>query len=163
MELSISEYLEKDIIEINKVWNDAVITNQNFPYDNELTEISGKIFFAKHDFVGVVKVDYEIVGLYILAPNSIGHCKHQASCYYVLKPKYIHTGIGEQLIEHSLAKAKELGFEIMVLKVVSTNEDLIEILNHLGFIQDGKIPNGYKTKKGNYLDMLTYYYMLANK
>ena len=60
-----------------------------------------------------------------------------------------------------MKKAKELGFQILLLDtVVATNTFAIRLYKKLGFTQLGVIPNGFLMKDGHYEDIIPHYHVL---
>ncbi len=56
------------------IWNEVVEDGIAFPKTDRLDAESGKKFFAAQTYNGGAEVDGEVIGLYILHPNSIGRC-----------------------------------------------------------------------------------------
>ena len=68
-----------------------------------------------------------------------------------LKPAY-------EFVKKCLEKAKEIGFKILQFNaVVATNTSALKLYKKLGFIQLGKIPNGFLLKNGKYEDIIPHY------
>lgn len=62
------------------------------------------------------------------------------------------------MVLHSLAKGKELGFEVLQFNaVVKSNEAAIGLYEKLGFHRLGVVSKGYKVKTGVYEDIVLYY------
>ena len=57
----------------------------------------------------------EIVGTYVLRANQRGLGSHVSNVGYMVRPGHAGRGIGMQLGEHSLANAKEKGFQALSL------------------------------------------------
>lgn len=69
--------------------------------------------------------------------------------------------IGEILVRHSLAKAKELGFGVMQFNaVVASNKPALALYEKLGFVRLGTIPKGFRMKDGSYEDIVPHYHEL---
>ncbi|MDO4540063.1 MAG: GNAT family N-acetyltransferase [Syntrophomonadaceae bacterium] len=158
MDIVIDAYGEKDLAEMISIWNEIVEEGIAFPQLELLTIDSGKEFFDQQDFVGVAKCDDKVAGLYILHPNNVGRCGHQANTGYAVDSNMRGLKIGESLVRHSLQKAKELGYKLMILNaVVRDNESAIHIYNKLGFIKLGIVPQGFLLKTGEYQDTIVFY------
>lgn len=157
--MRIEAYTDADLPAMLKIWNEIVEAGQYFPQESPETQSSGKDFFASQSFCGVSKnVDGEITGLYILHPNNIGRCGHICNASYGVASGNRGKGIGRALVEHSLAKAKELGFRIMQFNAVTSDNTAANTLYpELGFIRLGTIPQGFHRPNGSWQDINLYY------
>ena len=161
MDILINEYQETDIKDMIDIWNEIVEDGIAFPQVEFLTEQTGKLFFEKQDFVGVARYNGNIVGLYILHPNNVGRCGHQANASYAVSKKMRGMKVGEKLVLHSLEKANELNYKLMIFNaVVKGNDNAIHIYNKLGFIKIGEIPKGFMLKTGTFQDIILFYHEL---
>lgn len=141
-----------------EIWNSIVEEGMSFPQEEKLTIEGARSFFTEQSYTGVAEEHGEILGLYIVHPNSVGRCGHIANASYGVKPNHQGKGIGEKLVIDSLKVARSLGFRIMQFNaVVSTNKGAIHLYKKLGFTSLGVIPNGFKQKDGSYVDMIPFY------
>ena len=103
----------------------------------------------------------EIVGLYILHPNNVGRCGHICNTSYAVKDGVRGRHIGEQLVRHSMAQGKTLGYRILQFNaVVATNASALHLYRRLGFKQLGVIPGGFLMPDGHYEDIIPHYHEL---
>jgi len=163
MNIEIKAYDKENIAEIIYIWNEVVQDGIAFPQMDLLTEISGNDFFSKQSFTGIAyNTDRkEIVGLYILHPNSVGRCGHISNASYAVKKGMRGHRIGEKLVIHSMNKAKELNFKILQFNaVVKSNEYALRLYEKLGFTKLGIITNGFLMKDGTYEDIIPHYCIL---
>lgn len=161
MEYEIMPYTEADVDAMIEIWNEVVRDGAAFPQLDELNHKTGVEFFGRQDFAGVAKVNGEVAGLYILHPNNVGRCGHHANASYAVSSKMRGMKIGEGLVRHSLEKAKELGYRILIFNaVVKGNDRAIQLYTKLGFQRVGLIPGGYLLKNGVYQDIYVYYHVL---
>jgi GNAT superfamily N-acetyltransferase len=80
------------------------------------------------------------VGAYYIRPNFVGRAAHIANAgYFVLAP-YRGTGVGTQLVEHSLRAARELGFDALMFNLVFESNPARQMYQRLGFEEVGRIP-----------------------
>lgn len=163
MEVTVRSFIYEDIPEMVAIWNEVVEDGLAFPQMEYLDKKSGLDFFESQSFTGVA-VDIhtnQVVGMYILHPNNIGRCGHISNASYAVKGSERGRSIGELLVLHSIAKAKEIGFLILQFNaVLSTNIGAIHLYQKLGFVQLGTIPGGFLMKDGSYQDIIPHYYML---
>ncbi|MBE6828778.1 MAG: GNAT family N-acetyltransferase [Ruminococcaceae bacterium] len=163
MSITVRKFTRKDIPTMIIVWNEIVEDGIAFPQTKLLDEKSGMDFFENQSFTGVA-IEQEtgnLVGLYILHPNNVGRCGHICNASYAVKGDERGKKIGEILVLHCIAKAKEIGFKILQFNaVVNTNTAALHLYKKLGFVQLGVIPGGFLMKDGSYQDIIPHYYLL---
>ena len=145
------------------IWNQVVEEGIAFPQMDELTEETGKAFFAgqTHNAVAVDEATGEAVGMYILHPNNIGRCGHIGNASYAVRRDRRGRHIGEKLVRDSLIQAKCHGFTLMQFNaVVESNIHARHLYERLGFQPLGIIPGGFCMKDGHYENICLYYYQL---
>ena len=161
MEVMVQNYKEEDLADLILIWNEVVDEGVAFPQMEDLTKESAKDFFESQDYVGVAKVNGRIEGLYILHPNNVGRCGHQANASYAVSAGARGCKIGERLVMDSLERAKELGYRLLIFNaVVKGNERAIKLYTKLGFVKVGEIPGGFLLKDGNYQDTMMFYHTI---
>lgn len=163
MAIEVRPFTNKDIPDMVTIWNEIVEEGIAFPQIELLDDRNGSEFFESQSFTGVAieKETDKIVGLYILHPNNVGRCGHISNASYAVKRSERGKRIGEILVLHCIAKAKEIGFKILQFNaVVCTNVAALRLYKKLGFIQLGIVPKGFLVKDGSYQDIILYYYML---
>lgn len=160
--MKVRKYTEKDIPEMVRIWNIVVEDGVAFPQEENLTNESGREFFASQNYCGVAEDDNGAVcGIYILHPNNIGRCGHICNASYAVDRDMRGLHIGEKLVTDCLAQAKKLGFGVMQFNaVVATNTHARHLYERLGFTQLGVIPKGFRMKDGHYEDICPYYHEL---
>ena len=161
--LKIEEYSTKYINDAIAIWNDIVEDGVAFPQTDLLDPQTGDEFFKSQSFTGIA-IDAnsgEVVGLYILHPNTVGRCGHISNASYAVKKDKRGQHIGEFLVKDCLAKAKEIGFRILQFNaVVESNTHARHLYERLGFVQIGTIPNGFLMKDGHFENICPYYHEL---
>lgn len=163
MEIEIKQYKTADNKEAIAIWNEVVEEGVAFPQLETLDNDSGDEFFKSQSFTGIAKKSEngETVGLYILHPNNVGRCGHICNASYAVRSDLRGQHIGEILVRHCMAKAKELGFGVLQFNaVVRTNESALKLYKKLGFTQLGVIPKGFLMKDGLYEDIIPHYISL---
>lgn len=158
--LKIIKYSEEYANPSIEIWNDIVQDGIAFPQTELLTQKTASDFFNSQSFTGLAldSDSDQVVGLYILHPNNVGRCGHIANASYAVKKDRRGQHIGEFLVMDCLKKAKELGFKILQFNaVVATNTSALKLYKKLGFVQLGKIPNGFLLKSGEYEDIIPHY------
>ena len=100
----------------------------------------------------------EIVGTYALKSNQPGHGAHVANAGYMVARSSRGQGIGRVLGEHSLAKARELGYAAMQFNmVVAANRAAVELWRRLGFRVVGTLPRVFRLPEGGLVDAFVMY------
>ncbi|MBQ8506725.1 MAG: GNAT family N-acetyltransferase [Clostridia bacterium] len=163
MNIIIKPYSREIINEANAIWNRVVEDGVAFPQEEFLDVESGHAFFSEQDFTGIAyDADTgEAVGLYILHPNNIGRCGHICNASYAVRADLRGHHIGEALVRHCLAKAKELGYGVLQFNaVVASNHSALHLYEKLGFVRLGVIPRGFRMKDGHYEDIIPHYHEL---
>jgi GNAT superfamily N-acetyltransferase len=98
--------------------------------------------------------DGSVVGTYLLKPNGRGPGSHVANAGFMVAPAARGGGIGRQLAEHCLARAREAGYLAMQFNaVVATNESAIRLWQNLGFAIVGTVPQAYRHRTAGAVDI----------
>lgn len=158
--LEIRECGSADVPGAAAVWNEVVREGRAFPQTEELTESAARGFFAAQDFTAAAVEDGRVLGMYILHPNNVGRCGHQANASYAVASAARGRGVGEALVRHSLDKARELGYRLLIFNaVVADNVRAIALYEKLGFKRIGRVPGGFVGPDGE-RDTVLFYYQL---
>ena len=163
MKITIRRYEPRDVTATMSIWNEVVRDGIAFPQVEELTAETADDFFSCQSYTGVAEDTEtgEVLGLYILHPNNIGHCGHICNTSYAVRSDKRGLHIGEQLVKDSLAVGARLGFRVLQFNaVVATNIHALHLYKRLGFTQLGRIPQGFRMKDGHYEDIILHYIKL---
>lgn len=161
--ITIRKYRTQDCEDAKNIWNEVVREGIAFPQVEELTDQTADEFFSIQSYTGIAEDDEtgEVVGLYILHPNNVGRCGHICNTSYAVKSGKRGLHIGEQLVKDSLSVGARLGFRILQFNaVVASNTHALHLYKRLGFIQLGRIPQGFLMKDGHYEDIVPHYIVL---
>ena len=154
----IRKYVDRDLPEIIRIWNEVVEEGIAFPQEELLDSESGVHFFSAQSYTAVAEEDGKVYGLYILHPNNVGRCGHICNASYAVSSSCRGQHIGEKLVRDCIRKAKECGFLILQFNaVVETNAHARHLYEKMGFRQLGVIPNGFRMKDGHYENICPYY------
>ena len=157
----IRKYVDRDLPEIIRIWNEVVEEGIAFPQEELLNSESGAEFFAAQSYTAVAEESGKVYGLYILHPNNVGRCGHICNASYAVSSDVRGKHIGEQLVLDCLNKGKELGFRVLQFNaVVESNTYARHLYERLGFKQLGTIPGGFRMKDGHYENICPYYHEL---
>ena len=161
MQITVRAYQPSDLPDMIRIWNEVVEDGIAFPQEHFLDEQTGAEFFAKQTYSAVAEADGKVLGLYILHPNNEGRCGHICNTSYAVKDGVRGRHIGEQLVRHSMAQGKTLGYRILQFNaVVATNASALHLYRRLGFKQLGVIPGGFLMPDGHYEDIIPHYHEL---
>lgn len=96
----------------------------------------------------------KVVGWCDVFPEDNPHQNHRGGLGMGLLPEYRGRGIGSQLLEKVIDKAKEFGLEKIELHVYTTNKSAIALYEKFGFEEEGIIKK-YRKLNGEYFDCLS--------
>jgi GNAT superfamily N-acetyltransferase len=130
-----------DYDELFNAFSRIVAAGEGFPQAPPLTrEDFDAYWVAPSSAVSVAKFGGYLVGGYYIKPNFVGRAAHIANAgYFVLAP-YRGTGVGTQLVEHSLREARRLGFDAMQFNLVFESNPARGMYQRLGFEEVGRVP-----------------------
>ena len=115
-------------------------------------------WFSAEREVFVAEDGGEIVGTYFLQANQQGGGAHVANCGYMTAVTATGRGVGRAMCEHSLDRARELGFRAMQFNfVISTNERAVRLWQSFGFETVGRLPNAFLHPTKGYVDAYIMY------
>lgn len=163
MNINIREFQKRDLNAMIEIWNEVVEEGVAFPQMEPLGE-DGEEFFSNQDYTGIIELDREVAGLYIIHPNNIGRCGHLSNSSYAIKSSARGKGLGKELVLDSLRMAKDLGYRIHQFNaVVKSNASAHHLYEKLGFVRTGVVPGGFLMKDGHYEDIVLYHYILTEE
>ena len=164
MPIEIRCWRPEDAAALAAVWNEVVREGEAFPQLEELTEEAAAEFFAAQDFTAAAWDGGRLLGLYILHPNNVGRCGHQANASYAVAADARGRGIGEALVRHSLETARALGYRLLIFNaVVAENTRAIRLYERLGFRRIGRVPGGFLLRDGRWCDTILFYRSLVSE
>jgi L-amino acid N-acyltransferase YncA len=106
----------------------------------------------------VAEGEGRIIGTYYLRANQPGGGAHVANCGYMTATDATGRGVARRMCEHSLDRARELGFRAMQFNlVVSSNERAVDLWSRLGFATVGRLPEAFLHPRFGYTDALVLY------
>ena len=109
-----------DLPDMVRIWNEVVEEGVAFPQEDFLTDESGTDFFAAQTYCGVAEEisTGQVLGLYILHPNTVGRCGHICNASYAGDSRYRGLHIGEKLVRDCIAQGPKFGFRILQFNAV---------------------------------------------
>lgn len=110
-------------------------------------------WFADYMETFVLEKDNKILGTYILKPNQPDLGAHVANASYMVHPAAHGRGLGKELCQHSISRAREVGYSSMQFNiVVSANKAAIALWKKFDFEIIGTTPDGFNHQKLGLVD-----------
>jgi L-amino acid N-acyltransferase YncA len=120
--------------------------------DEEIEQIW--IAAPQETYVAIEPESGRVVGTYYLKPNWPGLGSHVANAGYAVSEEAQGRGVASTMCEHSLHRARELGFRAMQFNfVVSTNERAVQLWRRHGFEIVGVLPEAFRHARLGYVDV----------
>jgi GNAT superfamily N-acetyltransferase len=140
------------------LWREVVAAGETYVWRPGSPEHDARAWWMLPPPAEVWVVDDDtdgIVASAILKPVHVGLGDHVANAGFMVDPAHAGKGIGRELGNAVLDRARELGYEAMQFNaVVSTNEPAVALWRSLGFDVAGTIPGAFRhATKGN-VDLL---------
>ena len=159
MNVRIRPFQEADLEQMLLIWNDVVAEGMEFPQLELLTPETGQRFFNEQTLTAVAEKNGDIMGLYILHPNSIGRCGHICNASFAVKRSVRGMHIGEAMVRDCLEQAGQFHFRILQFNaVVERNVAAVKLYEKLGFTRIGTVPGGFLLSDGTFADIALYYH-----
>jgi ribosomal protein S18 acetylase RimI-like enzyme len=121
------------------------------PLDSTRAFVLSNIAGDVPQFVAVM--DNEVVGWCDISPMKREGFTHCGELGMGVHQRYRRLGIGQQLIAHTIQKAKEIGLERIELEVFASNIPAIKLYEKLGFVTEG-VKKKARKMGGNYDDIV---------
>lgn len=140
-----------DLEPLRHIFNAIIAEGEAFTYETPLSLQEMKRYVDSYTAGGfVATLEGRVVGAYVLRPNQPGRGSHLCNATYVVDATVRGQQIGRRLGEHSLARAKELGFTAMQFNaVVSSNEPAVRLWRSLGFEIIASVPEAFRRPDGS--------------
>jgi putative acetyltransferase len=100
--------------------------------DIDIKDIESSYFNRGGTFLVLETEDGSIIGAYGLYPMDTQTCELRKM---YLQKTYRGKGLGKFLLEDALSKAKQLGFERMILETASVLKEAIALYKSYGFVE----------------------------
>jgi GNAT superfamily N-acetyltransferase len=114
---------------------------EGFPQAPPLSRPEFDDYWINHSSgVWVAMSDSTLVGAYYLKPNFVGRAAHIANAGYFVTADHRGRGLGRLMLEHSLAAARQCGFDAIQFNLVFASNPARALYEKLGFREVGRIP-----------------------
>ncbi len=153
-----------DVPAITSIYNDVISTTNAIYREDEVDESERMAWFTdkqSHGFpVTVAEVDGNVVGYGVFGSfrfgegynHTVEHSVHVAS-------HFRGQGIGKEILEDLIERARRQNRLVMVAAIDSTNEQSIGLHAAYGFVESARMPRVAK-KHGHFLDLVLMQLML---
>jgi ribosomal protein S18 acetylase RimI-like enzyme len=141
-ELALSEAGPRDHAELYDAFAAVVAAGEGYPQSRgPLSYEDFADYWLEHKSrVVIARSAQRLVGSYYLKPNFPGRAAHIANAGYFVVADLRGRGIGQVLVEHSLAEARSLGFDALMFNLVFASNPARRLYERLGFEVIGRIP-----------------------
>jgi L-amino acid N-acyltransferase YncA len=140
------------------IWHDVVAAGETYVWPPGSSEAQARAWWMLPPPAEVWVVDDEadhIVATAVVKPNQVGLGDHVANASFMVDPAHAGHGVGRQLAEAILDRARGLGYGAMQFNaVVATNEPAIALWRSLGFEVVGTISGAFRHATKGYVDLL---------
>ena len=152
--LDIREVTADAFDDIWPILRDVIGDEDTYPWPADTTkDAAGALWFGPGARVYNAYVGDELVASRYIMPNKPGLGSHVANIGVIIARAWRGRGLGRQLNDFAVAKARELGFRAIQLNfVVATNEASIHICKSNGFEIVGVLPQAFHYKRERYVD-----------
>lgn len=96
-----------------------------------------------------------VVGTYSLRASRLGGGDHVATAEYIVSPSATGRGIAQLMCDHSLTRARSLGFRALQLDfVLISDERRLKLWQRAGFEIVGRLPDAFRHPSLGLVDAL---------
>ena len=103
-----------------------------------------------------------VVATAVLRPNQPGLGSHVAHAAFMVDPGLAGRGIGRLLAGRILDRARELHYLAMQFNAVVADNPAVALWASLGFVEVGRVPDGFRRLDGSFVDLLVLHRRLTD-
>lgn len=100
-------------------------------------------------------LDGRIVGIASVMGIGSGKVSHRAELGVAIDKAFWGMGIGRALTEACIQCAREAGYSQLELEVVGDNTGAIALYEHMGFVEWGRNPRGFRSRFQPYQELVS--------
>ncbi|MFP4511710.1 MAG: GNAT family N-acetyltransferase [Acidimicrobiales bacterium] len=124
------------------LFSTIVESSEGFPDAPPLDDVRFRASWVDPPVVVVAHVGSVVAGAYYLKPNFPGRAAHVANAGYIVDTAYRGRGLGRLLVEDSIQRAPQAGFDAIMFNLVFESNPARALYEELGWTQIGRIPRG---------------------
>lgn len=138
-----------DIADLEPLWaafQDVIREGESYVHDEATTLDEFALYWRGRGGEQWVEADADgLAGAYTLRANHPGRGSHVGTASYFVAPRARGRGLGRRLGEHSLERARALGFRALQFNcVVSSNSAALRLWKSLGFEVVAELPRAFR-------------------
>lgn len=160
--LEIKEAKPEDFDFVWHIFQDVVKDADTYPYAPDISlEEARKLWFANNGKIYIAYLDGVPVATRYICDNKPGLGSHVANTGVMIDRNYRGHGLGKEMNDFAITKARELGYKAIQLNlVVVNNHASIKICRASGFEIIGTLPGAFYYKQSEYVDAYVMYKQL---
>lgn len=139
-EVVLADAVEADRPRLLEMFTDVVERGDGYPESAPLQPDRFAASWVDPPVVVVARLAGEVVGAYYLKPNFPGRAAHIANAGYVVAREQRGVGIGRRLVEDSIIRAHEAGFDAIMFNLVFESNPARPLYERLGWCEIGRVP-----------------------
>jgi ribosomal protein S18 acetylase RimI-like enzyme len=134
----------------------VIRAGETYALDRDMTREAALAYWIGPDReTYVAHEDGHIVGTYYIRANQSGGGRHVCNCAYVTSADATGRGVARGMYEHSVGRAREIGYTAMQFNfVISSNERAVRLWESLGFATVGRLPSAFRSPSRGLVDVL---------
>jgi L-amino acid N-acyltransferase YncA len=129
------------------IWQQVVVAADTFAYDPASTSEQARASWLARppEETWLSERAGQVLGTYRLGANHAGPAAHVGTASYMVALDSRSRGVGRALVEHSIDRARELGFlGLQFNAVAATNTSALGLYESLGFETIGVVPRAFR-------------------
>jgi GNAT superfamily N-acetyltransferase len=139
---TIRDAASSDRGQLRAIFDHVVETGQGFPEAHPLDDVRFAASWVVPPVVVVAVESDRVLGAYYLKPNFPGRAAHIANAGYVVAEESRGRGVGRALVEDSIVRAPQAGFDAIQFNLVFESNPARALYERLGWREIGRIPRG---------------------
>jgi GNAT superfamily N-acetyltransferase len=125
-----------------EVFRRVVEKGDGFPQAPPLTrETFEEVWAGPATAAVAARVEGRLAGAYYLKPNFPGRAAHIANAGYVVSEAHRGRGVGRALVEDSIVRAPQLGYDAVQFNLVFASNPARALYEELGWREIGRVPD----------------------
>jgi len=142
LEVALGPLRPEDHARLFEVFRRVVEQGDGFPQAPPLSrQTFDDLWTSPIPVVIAARVGGTLAGAYYLKPNFAGRASHIANAGYVVSEDLRGRGVGRAMVEDSIRRAPELGFDAIQFNLVFASNPARSLYEELGWREIGRVPD----------------------